>query len=90
MIVPHQERTGTIKFREDSDDQGRRKNNMPKFLSATVSNAFNFIVLTMLGTLLFFTIIGVFGIWMAVGGLLFAVTLTSAIVGRFPAEEEMR
>jgi hypothetical protein len=90
MIVPHRERTGTIKFREDSDDHGRRKNNMPKFLSATVSNAFGFIVPTMLGTLLFFTIIGVFGIWMAVGGLVFDVTLASAIVGRLPAEEEMR
>jgi hypothetical protein len=90
MIVPHQQRTGTIKFREDSDDHGRRKNNMPKSLSATVSNAFNFIVPTMLGTLLFFTIIGVFGVWMAVGGLLFAVSLASAIVGRFPAEGEMR
>ena len=63
---------------------------MPKFLSATVSNAFGFIVPTMLGTLLFFTIIGVFGIWMAVGGLVLAVTLASAIVGRLPAEEEMR
>jgi len=63
---------------------------MPKFLSATVSNAFGFIVPTMLGTLLFFTIIGVFGIWMAVGGLVFDVTLASAIVGRLPAEEEMR
>jgi hypothetical protein len=90
MIVPHRERTGTIKFQEDSDDHGRRMNNMPKFLSATVSNAFGFIVPTMLGTLLFFTIIGVFGIWMAVGGLVFAVTLASAIVGRLPAEEEMR
>ena len=63
---------------------------MPKFLSATVSNAFGFIVPTMLGTLLFFTIIGVFGIWMAIGGLLFAVTLASAIVGRVPAEGDIR
>ena len=63
---------------------------MSRFLSATVSNAFGFIVPTMLGTLLFFTIIGVFGIWMAVGGLVFAVTLASASVGRLPAEEEMR
>jgi hypothetical protein len=63
---------------------------MSKFLSATVSNAFGFIVPTMLGTLLFFTIIGVFGIWMAIGGLLFAVTLASAIVGRVPAEGDIR
>jgi len=63
---------------------------MLTFLSATASNAFGFIVPTMLGTLLFFTIIGVFGIWMAVGGLVFAATLASAVVGRLPAEEEMR
>ena len=63
---------------------------MSRFLSATVSNAFGFIVPTMLGTLLFFTIIGVFGIWMAIGGLLFAVTLASAIVGRVPAEGDIR
>ena len=63
---------------------------MSKFLSATVSNAFGFIVPTMLGTLLFFTVIGVFGIWMAIGGLLFAVTLASAIVGRVPAEGDIR
>ena len=73
MIVPHRERTGTIKFQEDSDDHGRRMNNMPKFLSATVSNAFGFIVPTMLGTLLFFTVIGVFGIWMAIGGLVLSL-----------------
>jgi len=63
---------------------------MSKFLSVTVSHAFGFIVPTMLGTLLFFTIIGVFGIWMAIGGLLFAVTLASAIVGRVPAEGDIR
>ena len=63
---------------------------MSKFLSVIVSHAFGFIVPTMLGTLLFFTIIGVFGIWMAVGGLLFAVTLASAIVGRLPAEGDIR
>jgi len=63
---------------------------MSKLLSETVSHAFGFIIPTMLGTLLFFTIIGVFGIWMAIGGLLFAVTLASAIVGRVPAEGDIR
>jgi uncharacterized membrane protein YccF (DUF307 family) len=63
---------------------------MLKFLSTTYSNAFSFFVPTVLGTLFFFTIIGVFGIWLAIGGLLFAVILALAIVGRTPVEGDAR
>jgi hypothetical protein len=66
------------------------KENMPKFISAGVSNAFSFAIPTLLGTFFFFIIIGVFGIWIAIGGLLLGLVLASAIVGRIPVEGEIR
>jgi hypothetical protein len=63
---------------------------MLKFVSMTFSNAFDFVVPTMLGTLFFFTIIGVFGIWLAIGGLLLALILALGIVGRVPVEGDAR
>jgi uncharacterized membrane protein YccF (DUF307 family) len=63
---------------------------MLKFVSMTFSNASDFVVPTMLGTLFFFTIIGVFGIWLAIGGLLLALILALGIVGRVPVEGDAR
>jgi len=71
-------------------NMGGEKNNMLNFLSKAFSSAFGFVVPTMLGTLFFFTIIGVFGIWLAIGGLLLAVILALAIVVRVPVEGDTR
>jgi hypothetical protein len=63
---------------------------MFKSLSMTISNALGLLVPTVVGTLFFFTIIGVFGIRFAIGGVLLAVVLALAIFSRIPAEGDTR
>ena len=59
-------------------------------LSMTFSNALGFLVPTLIGTLFFFTIIGVFGIWFAIGGLVLAVVVALAMFSCIPAEGDTR
>ncbi len=63
---------------------------MSKSLSIAFSSAVGLFVPTLAGALFFFTIIGVFGLWFAIGGLLIAVILALVIVSRIPAEGETR
>ncbi len=63
---------------------------MSKSLSIALSSAAGLFVPTLGGALFFFTIIGVFGLWFAIGGLLIAVILALVIVSRIPAEGETR
>lgn len=59
---------------------------MFKSLSVTFSNALGLFVPTLVGALFFFTIIGVFGLRFAIGGLLLAVVLALVIICRAPVE----
>jgi hypothetical protein len=45
---------------------------------------------TLVGGILFFAIIGVFGMWIAVGGLLLAVMFALITVGLVPGEGDAR
>jgi hypothetical protein len=59
---------------------------MLKSLSITLTKSFGFFVPTLLCVLFFFTIIGVFGLWFAIGGLLLALILSLTIFRRIPLE----
>jgi hypothetical protein len=59
-------------------------------LSMAFSNGLGLFVPTLIGALFFFTIIGVFGIWFAIGGVVLAVVVALAIFSRIPAEGDTR
>jgi hypothetical protein len=63
---------------------------MLKSLSMTFSIAFDLFAPMLVGALFFFTIIGVFGIWFAIGGLLLAIVLALAIFIRIPVGGDTR
>jgi hypothetical protein len=77
-------------FQSSSAESIRRERFMVKSLSLAFSSSVGFFVPTLLGGLFFFTIIGVFGIWFAIGGLLLAVIISVAIFGRIPLEGEQK
>ena len=45
---------------------------------------------TLVGGIFFFAIVGVFGLWIAIAGLLMAVIFAVITVSRFPAEGDAR
>jgi hypothetical protein len=61
---------------------------MSKSLSMAFSSVVGGLAPILGGILFFFTIIGVFGLWFAIGGLLIAVILALVIISRIPVEGE--
>jgi hypothetical protein len=61
-----------------------------KTLSEIFAKALSFLVPTVVGTIFFFVIIGVFGLGFAIAGLLVTVTGAVIIVRRLPAEGDAR
>ena len=59
-------------------------------LSAIFVNAFSFLVPTVVGTILFFVIVGVFGLGFAIAGLLVTVIGAVMMVRWLPAEGDAR
>ena len=63
---------------------------MLKNLSLTFAKILSFLVPTLVGVTFFFAIIGVFGLGIAVAGLLVAVIGSVVLVRRVPAEGDAR
>ena len=61
-----------------------------KTLSAIFAKTFSFLVPTLVGVIVFFVIIGVFGLGFAIAGLLVTVIGAVIIVRRLPAEGDAR
>ena len=59
-------------------------------LSAIFVKTFSFLVPTLVGVILFFVIIGVFGLGLAIAGLLVTVIGAVIIMSRLPAEGDAR
>ena len=63
---------------------------MLKNLSLTFAKILSFLVPTLVGVMFFFAIIGVFGLGIAIAGLLVAVIGAVILVRRVPAEGDAR
>jgi uncharacterized membrane protein YccF (DUF307 family) len=60
---------------------------MTKSPSMTLTTALDVLMPTLAGVVFFFLIIGVFGFWVAIGGLVFAVVLALTVFVRRPDAE---